>query len=75
MYGTKTNIKACYIACLKTTYAFYEEGSKPLALAHQAADAALSGKQKLQGDCWFKALAANGVQKAASCAMLADLPE
>ena len=39
--GTKTEIKAKYIAALKATYPFYTEGSHPLALANEAADAAV----------------------------------
>ncbi len=73
-YGTKTNIKACYIANLQATYPFYTEGSRPLEMARLAADTALSGVGKLDGECWYKALAANGVQKAASRKMLAELP-
>ena len=71
---TKAAIKASYIANLKATYAFYLDGSKPLVLAIVAADRALAGKIKLEGDCWYKALADNGMQKASTMKMLAALP-
>jgi len=52
----KSAIKKLYIEKLQSTYPFYAEGSKPLAMANQAADAALSGKIKLDGDCWNSAV-------------------
>lgn len=75
MTVTKTKLKADYIANLQATYPFYTEGSKPLALANLAADAALAGKTKLEGDCWFATLRANNLQKATTLKMLAALPD
>lgn len=61
MNATKSSIKAMYISELQAMYPYYTEGSRGLELAHEAADAALAGKQRLQGGCWTKALAAHGV--------------
>lgn len=74
MFGTKTAIKAAYIANLQAAYPFYAHGSRPLALANEATDKALAVKMKLEGGCWFSALASNGVQKSATMKMLAELP-
>ncbi len=73
--ATKSAIKAAYIAALQATYAFYTEGSRPLALANEAADSALSGKMKLKGACWDVALKANGLHPSITLRELAELPE
>lgn len=52
----KSKIKALYIQKLQATYPFYIEGSRPLELANQAADKALAGKLKLEGECWESAV-------------------
>jgi len=70
----KESIRASYIALLQETYPFYVEGSRPLALAHVAADAALAGKVKLKGDCWEMALIANGLSPRITLKALAALP-
>ena len=75
---TKSKIKADYIVNLRSLYAGkvdYSDGTRPWGLACNAADQALAGKIKLEGEAWFMALASNGVQKAATRAMLAALPE
>ena len=61
--ATKSEIKARYIENLRAAYPFYTDGSKPLAAAHMAADAALAGKMKLEGECWDRALASCGLPK------------
>lgn len=73
--GTKTKIKARYIALLKVRYPLYTEGSRPLALAHDAADAALTGKIKLEGECWEQAVReVSGLSRWTMC-QLSELPE
>ena len=73
---SKSAIKADYIKNLIATYpAIYTPDSKPLNLAGLAADQALAGKMKLEGDCWFAALKRNNVQKAATMKMLSELPD
>lgn len=73
--ATKAKLKACYIRNLQATYPFYTEGSRPLELAHKAADAAISGAQKLKGDCWDAALTECGLSKSITLKALAALPE
>lgn len=76
-YGTKAAIKAAYLEGLKAAYDWTRgpHGETGLAKAGEAADAALAGRLKLEGAVWFAALAANGVQKGATRAMLAALPD
>jgi len=74
MNVTKASIKAAYIANLKRTYAFYVEGSRPLALAHEAADKALSGTMKLKGKCWDDALVQHNLHPSTPMRVLAALP-
>lgn len=52
----KQAIKTLYIQKLQAAYPFYTEGSRPLELAAQAADKALAGSVKLEGDCWNEAV-------------------
>lgn len=72
---TKTKIKETYIRLLQETYPFYEEGSRPLALAKQTTDDALSGRCWLKGDCWIRALSENGLSPHITPRALAALPE
>lgn len=72
--ATKSAVKTVYIAQLQARYPFYTEGSRPLELAHQAADAALSGAMKLDGECWDNALQACGLSKRITLKALAALP-
>ncbi len=77
----KAKIKADYIERLKATYGWArgEQGEvaqmRGLTMAADSADAALAGKMKLAGTCWFEALAAHGVQKGATMRQIAELPE
>ena len=76
-YGTKTQIRHDYLNNLETLYAGrvdYSSGSRPRELAIKAADAALAGDIKLEGEAWFMALASNGVQKSATMKMIEGLP-
>lgn len=75
MTATKASVKAAYIANLRAAYPFYTDGSRPLSLANLAADAALAGIQKIEGECWTKALRDNNLQKATTLKMLAALPD
>jgi len=75
MTTTKQAIKSAYIRRLQAAYSFYVEGSRPLELANLAADAALSGVQKIKGDCWDAALAECGLPKSITLKALAALPE
>lgn len=72
---TKSEIKRAYIANLQATYPFYVEGSRPLKLANEAADLALAGKIRLEGDCWYAALAPAGLNSRSTKAQIAALPE
>jgi hypothetical protein len=71
---TKTLLKAQYIAQLQARYPFYTEGSRPLKLANEAADAALAGKMRLEGAAWEAALADCGLSKRVTLKELAALP-
>jgi hypothetical protein len=70
---SKATLKARYIANLQATYPFYVEGSRPLQLANEAADAALAGTLKLKGECWDKALKECGLPKGITLKALAGL--
>lgn len=72
---TKSEIKAAYIAQLQTRYPFYTEGSRPLAAANDAADKALAGLIRLEGDCWFESLALAGLNNRSTKAQIAAIPE
>jgi len=74
--ATKQAIKAAYLRKLQAAYPFYIEGNRPYELACLAADAALSGKQKIKGACWDAALSECGiVPRLATLKALAALPE
>ena len=78
-YGTKSAIKADYLAGLADAYEWARNGGpvqeRGLHLAGEAADKALAGKMRLEGEVWYAALAANGVHKAAPLRVLAELPD
>jgi hypothetical protein len=76
-YGTKMQIRHDYLNNLERIYAGridYSSGSRARELAIKAADAALAGDIKLEGQAWFEALASNGVQKSATKKMIEGLP-
>lgn len=70
-----TIIRDAYIRILQARYSFYNEGSKPLELAYLAADRALAGLMKLEGECWELALEQHGLPKRTTLKSLAALPE
>ena len=70
----KAGIREQYLATLKALYPFYTEGSRPLAMAEQAVDAALAGKMKLAGVAWERTLATYGLPKTVTLKALAALP-
>ena len=74
---SKSKIKSEYVARLQRTYAFCTTGSRPLTLAMRAADKALAGEIRLEGDCWFDALKVAGVRnpRSATRKEIASLPE
>lgn len=72
----KAAIKTAYIAKLQHTYpTLYLPGSKPLQLAEIAADNALSGRLKLEGECWTWAIRKVTGHKSMTMRDLANLPE
>jgi hypothetical protein len=73
--GTKTEIKARFIALIKVRYPFYTEGSRSLALANDAANAALAGKIKLEGECWEQAVKEVSGLSRWTMRQLSELPE
>jgi hypothetical protein len=73
--ATKSSIKESYITTLKNLYPFYVEGSRPLDLAHKAADQALAGKMKLEGEAWFQTLLLHGIDRRATMRFLSELPD
>lgn len=75
---TKLEVRHHYINNLVEMYAGrvdYSSGSRAREAAIAAADAALAGKIKLEGDAWFAALAKANLPKSASKKMIAALPE
>jgi len=74
---TKMEIRHHYLNNLVTMYAGkvdYSSGSRAREMAIKAADAALAGQIKLEGDAWFAALALAGLGKNATKAQIAALP-
>jgi hypothetical protein len=71
---TKAAVKSAYITNLKARYPFYTDGSRPLEMANEAADAALEGRVRLQGDCWSLALQQCGLNQRITLRELAALP-
>jgi hypothetical protein len=74
-FPTKASIRDAYIRILQVRYPFYTEGSKPLELAYLAADKALTGQVKLEGECWELALGQHGLPKRITLKALKELPE
>ena len=72
---TKALVKTRYISELQSRYEFYTPGSRPLELAKQAIDKALSGQMKLKGDAWDATLKGCGLSPRITMAELANLPE
>jgi hypothetical protein len=75
---TKLEIRHHYLNNLEEIYAGrvdYSSGSRAREMAIRAADAALAGQIKLEGEAWFKALAKAGLPKSATKAQIAALPE
>lgn len=74
---TKLEVRHHYLRNLEEIYAGridYSSGSRARELAIKAADAALRGEIKLEGEAWFKALAVAGLKKNATRAQIAALP-
>ncbi len=75
---TKLEVRHHYLNNLVTLYVGrvdYSSGSRALAVAIKAADAALAGHIKLEGDAWFAALKMAGLPKGATKAQIAALPQ
>lgn len=72
--ANKEGMRELYIAELQAQYPFYTEGSRPLELAYQAVDAALSGKIKLAGECWERVLRTYSLPLNISNKSLAKIP-
>ena len=74
---TKLEIRHHYLNNLETRYAGrvdYSSGSRAREMAIKAADAALAGSIRLEGDAWFDALALAGLTKQSTRAEIAALP-
>lgn len=74
---TKLEVRHHYINNLVEMYegrVDYSSGSRAREAAIAAADAALSGHIKLEGDAWFKALAMAGLGKTATKKQISSLP-
>lgn len=74
---TKMEIRRHYLNNLETMYAGkvdYSHGSRAREAAIKAADAALAGSIRLEGEAWFKALAVAGLNKRSTKAQIAALP-
>lgn len=75
---TKLEVRHHYINNLETMYAGkvdYSSGSRAREAAIKAADAALAGTIRLEGEAWFKALAVAGLNRRSTKAQIAALPE
>lgn len=72
----KSEIKKRYLEKLRATYpAIYTDGSRPIELANLAADNALAGKIKVEGDCWRAAVKEITGWKSWTMRALSELPE
>lgn len=72
----KAAIKDAYLAKLQHTHpTIYQTGSRPLELAGLAADQALVGRLKLEGECWSAAVQDVTGWSRWTMASLAGLPE
>ena len=75
---TKLEVRHHYLNNLERRYAGqvdYSSGSRAREIAIKAADAALAGQIKLEGEAWFAALKLAGLPKSATKAQIAALPE
>jgi hypothetical protein len=76
--ANKLRIRHDYLNNLEKLYVGkvdYSSGSRAREAAIKAADAALAGHIKLEGEAWFSALKMSGVPKSASKSYIAGLPE
>ena len=74
---TKLQLRHNYLNNLEAMYCGqvdYSSGSRAREAAIKAADAALSGSIKLEGEAWDKALASVGLSATATRAQVAALP-
>lgn len=74
---TKLEVRHYYLNNLVEIYAGkvdYSSGSRAREMAIKAADAALDGKIRLEGEAWFKALALAGLGKLSTKSQIAALP-
>lgn len=74
---SKLEVRHWYLRNLAEIYAGrvdYSSGSPALEAAIFAADRALAGEIRLEGEAWFKALAMAGLDKTATKAQIAALP-
>ncbi len=74
---TKLEVRHRYLNNLETLYAGrvdYSPGSRAREMAIKAADAALAGHIRLEGDAWFAALKLAGLDSRSSRAQIAALP-
>lgn len=74
---TKLEVRHHYINNLVDMYAGkvdYSPGSRAREAAIKAADAALAGLIKLEGEAWFAALSSAGLPKSATKKQIAALP-
>lgn len=74
---TKLEVRHHYLNNLEAMYAGrvdYSSGSRARELAIKAADAALMGQIRLEGDAWFAALAEAGLSARSTRAQIAALP-
>ena len=75
---TKLELRHHYLCNLEKLYAGkvdYSSGSRARESAIKAADAALAGHIRLEGDAWFAALALAGLNKRSTKAEIAALPD
>ena len=74
---TKLKLRHDYLNNLEVIYAGqvdYSSGSRAREAAIKAADAALAGLIKLEGQAWTKALVSAGLSERASKSQIAALP-
>lgn len=75
---TKLEIRHHYLNNLERMYAGrvdYSSGSRARELAIKAADAALRGEIRLEGDAWFEAIAVAGLNKYSTRKEIASIPD
>lgn len=74
---SKLKIRHDYLNNLERIYAGridYSSGSRARELAIAAADKALAGQIRLEGEAWFEALESNGLSNRSTRAQIAALP-